>query len=144
MAVLSCCCAARTSSVERVAAGARTAGVRVVDRETLLLDGVDEVDGGALDVGSTHPVDSEVDAVELLDEVPVDGTVVEEQLVSQSRTAARLHRYAQRQVVPALLLQQRLGLGRGSLSHDHTMCGGGLVLDAHGSPSTLCCWSCNR
>ena len=43
-------------SVKRVAAGARTGGVGVVDGETLLLDGVDEVDRRAFDVGRAHPV----------------------------------------------------------------------------------------
>src|SRR6476620_2973195 len=37
-------------SVKRVSTGAGAGGVRVVDREALLLDGVDEVDRGALDV----------------------------------------------------------------------------------------------
>ncbi len=49
----------RGGSVERVAAGAGAGGVRVVDGEALLLDGVDEVDGGALDVGRAHPVDGQ-------------------------------------------------------------------------------------
>ena len=47
----------RQASVERVAAGARAGGVRVVDGEALLLDGVDEVDDRALHVGRAHPVD---------------------------------------------------------------------------------------
>ena len=34
-------------------------GVRVVDREALLLDGVDEVDDGAVEVGHAHPVDDD-------------------------------------------------------------------------------------
>ena len=41
---------AGATSVERVAAGAGAAGVRVVDREALLLDGVDEVDRRAAEV----------------------------------------------------------------------------------------------
>ena len=47
------------ASVERVAAGAGAGGVGVVDGEALLLDGVDEVDRGALDVGGAHPVDGQ-------------------------------------------------------------------------------------
>src|SRR5690606_40174681 len=43
-------------SAEGVAAGAGTGGVRVVDGEALLLDGVDEVDGGAAQVRSAHAV----------------------------------------------------------------------------------------
>src|SRR5699024_7045502 len=55
----------RSRSVERVAAGAGTAGVRVVDGEALLLDRVGEVDGRTAEVGSAHPVDDDLDAVEL-------------------------------------------------------------------------------
>ena len=43
-------------SVERVAAGARTRRVGVVDREALLLDAVDEVDLRTVEVGDAHPV----------------------------------------------------------------------------------------
>src|SRR5699024_11188598 len=46
----------RSRSVERVAAGAGTAGVRVVDGEALLLDRVGEVDGRTTEVGNAHPV----------------------------------------------------------------------------------------
>jgi len=42
--------------VERVAAGAGTARVGVVDREALLLDRVDEVDGRAAPVRAPHPL----------------------------------------------------------------------------------------
>ena len=60
-------------SVERVAAGAGPGGVRVVDREALLLDGVDEVDRGALHVGGAHPVDGQRDAAEVGVQVAVQG-----------------------------------------------------------------------
>src|SRR5262245_33250925 len=51
------------SAAERVAAGAAARGVRVVDREALLLDGVGEVDGGAAQVRGAHPVDDDRHAV---------------------------------------------------------------------------------
>ena len=72
---------------EGVAAGARARGVGVVDREALLLDGVDEVDGGAAEVGRAHPVGDDLDGAELLDDVAVEGAVVEEELVAQAGAA---------------------------------------------------------
>jgi iron-sulfur cluster assembly accessory protein len=48
--------------VEGVSTGAGTRGVRVVDREALLLDGVDEVDHRAAQVGRAHPGDAALDA----------------------------------------------------------------------------------
>ena len=57
--------------MERVAAGARAGGVRVVDREALLLDGVDEVDGRAAQVRGAHPVGDDGNAAEVLHHVAV-------------------------------------------------------------------------
>src|SRR5918998_6138080 len=56
---------AEPRSVERVAAGAGATRVRVVDREALLLDAVDEVDDGALQVRGRHPVDADLQTVEV-------------------------------------------------------------------------------
>src|ERR1700760_560768 len=49
-------------SVERVAAGAGTGRVRVVDREALLLDGVHEVDRGTHQVRRGHLIGNDTDA----------------------------------------------------------------------------------
>ena len=46
--------------------------------------------------GDAHPVDDDVDAVEVGDDVTVELTLVEEQLVAQAGAAAGLHRDAQR------------------------------------------------
>src|SRR4051812_27228442 len=81
---------ATLNSVERVAAGAGSGGVRVVDGEALLLDGVDEVDGGALHVRGAHPVHGQRDATELGGQVAVEGPVVEEEVVAQASAPARL------------------------------------------------------
>src|SRR4051812_43792828 len=97
----------RAASVEAVAAGAGARGVRVVDREALLLDGVDEVDDRAAEVWAAHPVDDDLDAAELVGLVAVEEALVEEQLVPQARAAARLDGDAQPQVVTALLGQER-------------------------------------
>src|SRR3981081_3874729 len=77
------CCARApsTRSVERVPARARTRRVGVVDREALLLDGVDEVDRRALDVGGAHPVNGQVDAAELGGQIAVEGSIIEEEVV---------------------------------------------------------------
>src|ERR1700722_7189309 len=92
--------------VERVAAGAGSARVRVVDREALLLDGVHEVDGRAHQVRRAHLVGDHVHAGELSVDVPVHLTLVEVQLVTQPGTAARLDGDAQPQVIAAFLLQE--------------------------------------
>src|SRR5664279_1712454 len=54
-------CNSGLASVEGVAARAGVLRVGVVDREALLLDGVDEVDDGAVQVGFGHPVDRKPD-----------------------------------------------------------------------------------
>src|SRR5665213_244196 len=105
--------------VERVPAGARAAGVRVVDREALLLDGVDEVDRRTGEVGLAHLVDDDVHAAEVLNLVAVNRAVVEVELVTQTGAATGLHRYSQREVGTTLLLKQRLHLGGGMIgNHD--------------------------
>ena len=80
---------------ERVAAGAGSAGVGVVDGEALLLDGVDEVDRRAREVGRAHPVDDDAHAAEVGDDVAVEGALVEEELVAQAGAATGLHGDAQ-------------------------------------------------
>src|SRR5262245_18960007 len=112
-------------SVEGVAAGAGAGRGGVVDREPLLLDGVDEVDRRPLEVRRAHAVDDHVDAVEVGDGVAVELPLVEEQLVTQTRAASRLHRDAQLQVVAPLLLQQALDLAGGGVGKLDT---GGLSL----------------
>src|SRR3954466_2520087 len=115
--------------VERGAAGAGAAGVRVVDREALLLDRVDEVDDGAVEVRRAHPVDPDLEAVELPEQVAVERAVVEEQLVAQAGAATGLHRDAQVHVVATLLLEQGAGLHGGGVGGLDTLGrrgGGGL------------------
>src|ERR1700757_4011315 len=104
--------------VERVAAGAGAGRVRVVDREALLLDGVDEVDRRAHQVRPGHLIGHHADAAELLDDVAVERTLVEVQLVAQARATARLNGYPQPQVIPAFLGEERAHLGRGGLGED--------------------------
>src|SRR5690625_2269789 len=100
---------------EGVTAGAGSPGVGVVDRESLLLDGVGEVDRAPREVGHTHPVDDDFDPVEAADGVPVELAFIEVQLVDQSGTAARLHGNAQAQVVAPFLLQQCRDLAGGDV-----------------------------
>src|SRR5215469_4355520 len=109
------------ASVERVAAGARPSGVRVVDREALLLDRVHEVDGRAHEVRRAHLVRDHLDTAERGHDVAVEGALVEVQVVTQSRAAARLHSHTQPQIIPALLAEQRANLGGGRLSEDDAL-----------------------
>src|SRR5439155_5513001 len=87
------------SGAERVAAGAATGRVRVVDGEALLLDRVGEVDGGADEVRGAHPVDDDRDACGVDVDVTVQSPLVEEELVLQTRAPARLNRDAKAQIV---------------------------------------------
>ena len=66
-----------TYSVEGISTRARARGVRVVDREALLLDRVFEVNGSALEVGNAHLVDDHLDPVEVTSHVAVEQTLVE-------------------------------------------------------------------
>src|ERR687886_322693 len=125
-------------SVEAVAAGAAAARVRVVDREALLLDGVGEVDRRAVEVGGAHPVDDDLDAAEVAQQVAVQHPLVEVELVDEAGAAAGLDGDPQAQVVAALLLEQALHLAGGDVGELHTVSGalglagrGGLVLECH-------------
>src|SRR5699024_1429385 len=92
------CWDAAGGSVEGVAAGAGPTGVRVIDGEALLLDGVGEVDSGAGQVRHAHLVHDHFDAFVLAHRVAVEHALVEVELVDQAGTATRLHGDAQTQV----------------------------------------------
>src|SRR5437773_12218854 len=64
-------CRSGEGSVEGVAAGAGPGGVRVVDREALLLDRVHEVDGGPTEVRGAHLVRDHRHPAELPHAVPL-------------------------------------------------------------------------
>src|SRR2546429_2136204 len=128
----------RIGSVEGVAAGAGPGGVRVVDGEALLLDRVDEVDGGALHIGGAHPVDGHPQPVEVAEQVAIERALVEEQLVTQAGAATGLDGDAQVHVVAALLVEQRLGLGLGVVRELDAMGGDlGLLCGGRRSPPRL-------
>src|SRR6266705_7069332 len=102
----SVCCDCEPSAAERVAAGTTTRRVRVVDGEALLLDRVGEVDGRPDEVRRAHPVDDDRDAGGVDVDVTVERPLVEEELVLQTRAAARLNRDPKAQIIAALLLEQ--------------------------------------
>src|SRR5215475_13143017 len=114
--------------VERVAAGAGTRRVRVVDREALRVDAVGEVDRGTGQVRRGHPVDDHLDATEVVDDVAIERPLVEEKLVAQAGAAARLNSDAQPKVVAAFLLEKRLHLDGRDVSELDGRRGAGLVL----------------
>src|SRR5690606_15678891 len=87
-------------------------GVRIVDRESLLRDGVLEVDRGAVQVRDAHVVDDDFDAVEVDGLVALEEALIEVQLVDQARASAGLDGDAKTQVVTALLLEKALDLLR--------------------------------
>lgn len=72
------------SLAERISTSARAACIWIVDREALLLDCVHEVDGCAVEVGSTHPVSHHTNTVEVFVDIAVKLAVIKEELVAQS------------------------------------------------------------
>src|SRR5215469_7126984 len=116
--------------VERVAAGARTRRIGVIDREALLLDRVHEVDGRAHQVRNAHLVGHDLDGAEAADDVAIHVALVEVQLVTQARAAARLHGNAQPQVIAALLLEQVTHLDRCGVGENDAL-GSRFVLNCH-------------
>src|SRR5919205_1749198 len=113
--------ATRRRLVERVAAGAGSGCVGVVDREALLLDRVHEVDRRTGQIRDAHPIDDHLDAAKVTDLVAVERALVKEQLVAQAGAAARLYGDAQPKVVATLLLEQRLDLAGGVGGKDDTL-----------------------
>src|SRR5690606_7851888 len=113
-------------SVEAVTARAAACGVRVVDGEALLRDGVLEIDRGTVEVGDAHVVDDHLDAVELDRLVALEEALVEVELVDQARASAGLDGHAQTQVVAALLLEKALDLLRRSIRQRHAVRAGAL------------------
>src|ERR1044072_6110179 len=103
-------------SVEGVAAGAGALRVGVVDREPLRVDPIREVDRGAGKVGRAHAVDDDGHTAEVLDDIAVELTLVEEEVVAQAGAATRLHSDPELKVVAAFLLNQGLDLDSGHLS----------------------------
>ena len=80
-------------SAEGVAAGAGAAGVGVVDGEALLLDGVGEVDRGALrGTGALIRSTTTSTPSKSRDEVAVERALVEEELVDAGRSSRRAAR----------------------------------------------------
>src|SRR3954447_8531674 len=126
-------------SVEGVPTRAAPCRVGVVDREPLLLDGVDEVDHSATEVRPAHAVGDDLDAAEVLDLVALEGALVEEQLVAQTGAAAGLDGDAKSQVLAAFLVEQVLDLGCRTVSQ-HNAGGRGVlgvgVLNRHAYKST--------
>ncbi len=123
---------------EGVSASAGAASVRIVDREALLLDGVDEVDRGAAQVGGAHAIGDDADSAELAYDIAIEAAVIEEELVPQARASARLNRHAKGQVIATLGFEQGLDLQRrGVGEHDaigRDDLGLGRCVSSHGCP----------
>jgi hypothetical protein len=73
------------TSVERITAGTRPAGVRVVNGEALLRNGVLKVDACTAEVRDTHLVHDDLNTVVVPHSVSVEHPLVEVQLVDQAK-----------------------------------------------------------
>src|SRR5690554_1416718 len=109
-------------SAEGVPTRAASAGVRVVDREALLLQGVLEVDVGAVQVRDAHLVDDDLDAVEVDGDVAVEQALVEVELVDEAGASARLHGNPKAEVVATFLFVERAHLGCRVLGEHYSVC----------------------
>src|SRR5919198_6684638 len=113
------CCPA--GLVERVAAGATSLGHWVVDGEPGLLERVDEVDGGFLQVGLAHPVDDQTDTELFGGDVARGDLFIGVLRVAKPGAPAWLHGDPEGDVEPPLLLQQFSYLPRcGFRQRDHS------------------------
>lgn len=88
---------------EAVAAGAALLGVGVVDVEAGTLEAVYPVDGGALEHGDAGTFNADGHTVEFDRHIVVELTVIEEQGVAHTGTAARLNGDTQEDVLGVLL-----------------------------------------
>src|SRR5699024_12481849 len=93
----------RCCSVERIATGAATARVRILDRETLLFDDVDEDDRSAFHIRCDHLVERDLQAVEVLEQDAIEITHVDEQWVPETGAATGLHGNTKVHIVTTLL-----------------------------------------
>src|SRR5699024_9594201 len=107
-------------SVERVSTGARTSGLRVVNRETNLSDGVLKVNRSPCQVRHRHLVNDDFNAVIAVYSVAIKHTFVKVQLVDQTRTSTRLYSDTQAQIRTAFLFQEVANFG-GSHTGQHDL-----------------------
>ena len=111
---------------EGFSTGATAARVRVVNGETLLRNGVLQVDGRPLKVGHTHLVQDDPNTVKVDQGITVKHTLVEVVLVDQAGATTGLNGNAEVEVVTALLSEQTTNLLRSGLSEANAMgCGTG-------------------
>src|SRR5699024_307889 len=102
------------------------------------------VDRSALHIRRAHPVDRELQSVEVLEQVSIEITLVEEQLVTETGTPTRLHGNTQVHVIAALLFEEgprRRSGGRGQGYAVGGCSGFGWLRGGHRSPSVLLCTS---
>ena len=100
---------------EAVAAGTAPLRVRVIDRESLLLDRVFEVDARTLKVGNAHLVNDDLDPIEVGNDVVFQVALIKKQLVDESRATARLHCDPEAKVFTAFLAEQSTHLVSGGI-----------------------------
>jgi hypothetical protein len=90
--------------VERVTTRAATCGVWVIDRETLFLNRVLEINGGTVKIRHTHLVYDYLDAIaKLTNGIAIEHSLVKVELVDESRAATGLHCETEAKVIATLL-----------------------------------------
>ena len=118
--------------LEGVAAAARGDGVRVVDLEARLLNRVQEVDRGALQVRRAERVDHDRDALERQLDVTLGGAGVEAEAVLEAGAPATLDRDAEDECCRVLLLGHELPDLRRRDGRERDQGVGGMLDSCHG------------
>src|SRR5699024_6448111 len=119
--------------VEGVTTSTGATGIRVVDGKALLFDGVCKINLCAHQVRNTHLVNDQVNPLDGVNFVAIQGAVIKVKLVAQASAAAWLYRDAQGEVIATFLVKQRLCLGSSSLGQNNTSC---RCWSSHVSPLT--------
>lgn len=110
--------------VKTVSTGTTALSVRVVDSETLLLDGVFEVDACTVKVRNAHLVDHNFYAVTKVNaHIAVENALIEVELVDEPRASARLNGQTQAQIIATFLRHQATDLVRSNLGQDNPVGG---------------------
>jgi hypothetical protein len=104
-----------------IAARTTALSVGVIDRETLFLDRIFEVNFGPIEVRGTHLVNNQLDTVEFGDQVVGHESFIEKKLINQAGAPTGLDRHSQTQVIATLLVDEAFHLFRRRIRQRHSV-----------------------